>query len=251
MYINITIFQYFYNFMIPVLNLKNIQHTIFNHLQKHCYKCTFRYQFQMQAGPLCIQNLDTKFCHPLLVSHLPYSFLIVYYMLSAPILSHTILPHLQFIPYYVFPPPVFPYILYKPIYIIHRLSITILIIYYPIPPLFQTHAEREECYVTLQKHRVGLTTDKYNLEEHNREHERLVKIGQKTEQMMPELELQKPLPSINNHFLSQFCCGINFIVVSFCLGPHTYRRMKRSLLLVPNKLPLHSQARFSINDYTN
>ncbi|KAL4239220.1 hypothetical protein ACF0H5_000037 [Mactra antiquata] len=43
--------------------------------------------------------------------------------------------------------------------------------------LDKTHAEREESYYTLQVHRHALKTDRYNLEEHDREHTRLQQIA--------------------------------------------------------------------------
>ena len=54
--------------------------------------------------------------------------------------------------------------------------------------LSQVHASREECYEKLQRHRALLRTDRHNLGEHEREHERLIKIGQKTEAMAADLE---------------------------------------------------------------
>ena len=44
----------------------------------------------------------------------------------------------------------------------------------------QVHAEREESYIRLQKHRQGLRDDKHNLEEHEREHQRLQRIANRS-----------------------------------------------------------------------
>ncbi|XP_052790605.1 myosin-11-like isoform X1 [Mya arenaria] len=48
--------------------------------------------------------------------------------------------------------------------------------------LDKTHAEREESYTRLQKHRFHLQSDKHNLEEHELGHKRLQRIGQRTQQ---------------------------------------------------------------------
>lgn len=47
----------------------------------------------------------------------------------------------------------------------------------------QAHAEREESYYTLQVHRHALKSDKYNLVEHEREHNRLQQIGSQTDSL--------------------------------------------------------------------
>jgi len=52
--------------------------------------------------------------------------------------------------------------------------------------MFQAHAEREESYIKLQKHRQMLKEDKYCLEEHEKEHSRLLLIGAKTEALLTE-----------------------------------------------------------------
>ena len=48
-------------------------------------------------------------------------------------------------------------------------------------PPFQMHAQREEHYLMLQKHREQLRMDKYLLSEHEREHGRLTRIGTRSE----------------------------------------------------------------------
>ncbi|ELU18781.1 hypothetical protein CAPTEDRAFT_229333 [Capitella teleta] len=47
--------------------------------------------------------------------------------------------------------------------------------------LNKMHTQREERYLVLQKHREKLRMDKYLLSEHEREHERLVRIGTRSE----------------------------------------------------------------------
>ncbi|XP_064594528.1 calponin homology domain-containing protein DDB_G0272472-like [Liolophura sinensis] len=47
--------------------------------------------------------------------------------------------------------------------------------------LDKAHAQREESYMKLQHHRTLLKEDRYQLEEHKREHERLTKIGLKSD----------------------------------------------------------------------
>lgn len=47
--------------------------------------------------------------------------------------------------------------------------------------LDKVHAEREESYIRLQKHRQGLRDDKHNLEEHEREHLRLQRIATRSD----------------------------------------------------------------------
>ncbi|XP_077999238.1 uncharacterized protein LOC144452101 [Glandiceps talaboti] len=47
--------------------------------------------------------------------------------------------------------------------------------------LYKYHVNREESYLALQQHRVKMKEDKYMLEETEREHRRLVKIGDKTD----------------------------------------------------------------------
>lgn len=47
--------------------------------------------------------------------------------------------------------------------------------------VFQVHSQREESYEKLQKHRQILKEDKHILMEHEREHNRLLKIGAKTD----------------------------------------------------------------------
>ena len=54
--------------------------------------------------------------------------------------------------------------------------------------LLQVHASREECYDKLQKHRHSLRTDRHYLEEHQKQHERLIKIGQRTDVMAASVE---------------------------------------------------------------
>lgn len=51
--------------------------------------------------------------------------------------------------------------------------------------LDKMHARREESYVQLQSHRMKMKEDKYQLQEHEREHSRLVRIGARTE-MAPD-----------------------------------------------------------------
>ena len=45
----------------------------------------------------------------------------------------------------------------------------------------QMHAKREESYIQLQSHRHKMKEDKYLLQEHEREHSRLLKIGARSE----------------------------------------------------------------------
>ena len=52
----------------------------------------------------------------------------------------------------------------------------------------QVHAAREECYEKLQRHRATLRVDRHYLDEHQREHERLIKIGHKTEALAANVE---------------------------------------------------------------
>ncbi|KAK7489125.1 hypothetical protein BaRGS_00019639 [Batillaria attramentaria] len=47
--------------------------------------------------------------------------------------------------------------------------------------LDKMHARREESYVQLQSHRMKMKEDKYQLQEHEREHSRLLRIGARTE----------------------------------------------------------------------
>ena len=47
--------------------------------------------------------------------------------------------------------------------------------------LIQVHTEREEAYSQLQKQREQLRQDRYLLEQHQKEHERLMRIGQRME----------------------------------------------------------------------
>lgn len=51
----------------------------------------------------------------------------------------------------------------------------------------QAHAEREESYIKLQKHRQYLKEDKYQLEEHEREHVRLLRVGNVTDSSTAEV----------------------------------------------------------------
>ncbi|XP_064621413.1 trichohyalin-like isoform X1 [Lineus longissimus] len=50
--------------------------------------------------------------------------------------------------------------------------------------LDKVHAQREENYFTLQKHRALMQEEKHHCTEHEREHERLMRIGTKTEMVM-------------------------------------------------------------------
>ena len=52
----------------------------------------------------------------------------------------------------------------------------------------QRHAEREECYQSLQRHRVLLTSDRYMFDEHGREHDRLKNIARRTEEQFVPLD---------------------------------------------------------------
>ena len=64
----------------------------------------------------------------------------------------------------------------------HRYLITSeLWIYLFFGSLLQVHSQREESYEKLQKHRQILKEDKHILLEHEREHNRLLKIGSKTD----------------------------------------------------------------------
>lgn len=47
--------------------------------------------------------------------------------------------------------------------------------------LDKVHSQREESYIKLQKHRQLLREDKHNLEEHEREHLRLLRIGSRSD----------------------------------------------------------------------
>ncbi|XP_071130925.1 uncharacterized protein LOC143044628 isoform X2 [Mytilus galloprovincialis] len=53
--------------------------------------------------------------------------------------------------------------------------------------LDKAHAEREESYIKLQKHRQYLKEDKYQLEEHEREHVRLLRVGNVTDSSTAEV----------------------------------------------------------------
>ncbi|CAC5398617.1 unnamed protein product [Mytilus coruscus] len=53
--------------------------------------------------------------------------------------------------------------------------------------LDKAHAEREESYIKLQKHRQYLKEDKYQLEEHEREHVRLLRVGNVTDSSAAEV----------------------------------------------------------------
>ena len=53
--------------------------------------------------------------------------------------------------------------------------------------LDKAHAEREESYIKLQKHRQYLKEDKYQLEEHERERIRLLRVGNKTDSFAAEV----------------------------------------------------------------
>ena len=52
--------------------------------------------------------------------------------------------------------------------------------------LFQTHADREATYEELLKHRDMQREDKYLLSEHEREHNRLMRVGMKTQQIVTQ-----------------------------------------------------------------
>lgn len=47
--------------------------------------------------------------------------------------------------------------------------------------LDKVHANREESYLRLQDHRLKLRSDKHLLEEHEREHQRLIRVGQRSD----------------------------------------------------------------------
>ncbi|RUS79894.1 hypothetical protein EGW08_012332 [Elysia chlorotica] len=47
--------------------------------------------------------------------------------------------------------------------------------------LDKVHANREESYLKLQDHRLKLRSDKHLLEEHEREHQRLIRVGQRSD----------------------------------------------------------------------
>ncbi|XP_013420487.1 myosin-11 [Lingula anatina] len=52
--------------------------------------------------------------------------------------------------------------------------------------LDKVHARREESYIQLQKHRQTMREDKHNLNEHEREHMRLLRVGAKSETFLTE-----------------------------------------------------------------
>lgn len=52
----------------------------------------------------------------------------------------------------------------------------------------QVHAAREESYEKLQKHRASLRTDRHYLVEHQKQHERLIKIGDRTDQLASSVD---------------------------------------------------------------
>ncbi|GFN96332.1 myosin-11-like [Plakobranchus ocellatus] len=50
--------------------------------------------------------------------------------------------------------------------------------------LHKVHANREESYLRLQDHRLKLRSDKHLLDEHEREHQRLVRVGQRSDMQL-------------------------------------------------------------------
>ena len=49
----------------------------------------------------------------------------------------------------------------------------------------QAHADREDCYMKLLKHRELVREDKYLFNSHQREHERMLRVGARSQQGAP------------------------------------------------------------------